>query len=343
MATIDNFPNNVDEYRGCEPVMKWLHGRTSGVFGADESLAVTANDSMIVSVSDGPGWLSNAKGDGCVFWNDTEESTGSKLQLTIGLASPSLPRIDRVVVSWDTVDYSTKPTIEILQGDPASDPQPPALTNTTLKRQISLAQIRVAAAASKITASDITDERLDGSVCGIVTDSVGVDTSVMDAQFKELLTFIQGLLSDLTAGTATMLKAVYDTHNKGTDVYDYADGTAQTHANAVAAKYTGKFTLDGWVAATSEEQANGYTLAQEVALTAVTPGAPTVTEDSEFLTGCGYDPTGVAETDEILDEVLAVINAGVTSSLDGGKVRTVVKEKPAAEIMLHWVIRTEVS
>ena len=116
----------------------------------------------------------------------------------------------------------------------------------------------------------------------------------------------------------------------------------ETGMGAVAAKYTGKFTLDGWVASTSEEQAAGYTLAQEVTLTAVTPGAPTVTEDSEFLTGCGYDPTGVAETDEILDEVLAIVNTGCTSSLDGGKIRTIVKEKPAADIVLHWVIRTEV-
>lgn len=143
-------------------------------------------------------------------------------------------------------------------------------------------------------------------------------------------------------GGAYMVKAVYDTHNKGTDVYDYADDTAQTHANAVAAKYTGKLTLDGWVASTSEEQAAGYPLAQEVTLTAVTPGAPTVMAASEFLTGCGYDPTGVAATDEILDEVLAIVNAGVTRSLYGGKVRVIVKEKPAAEIVVNWIIRTEV-
>lgn len=334
MATIKNFPNNADEYIGAEYVMKWLHGRTSGVFGADGNLAVSANDNMTVSVSDGVGWMANSKADGCVIWNDTEATGGSKLQLTIGLANSSLPRIDRVVVSWATVDYSAKPTIEILRGSPASQPQPPALTNTTLKRQISLAQIRVAAAASKITASDITDERLDGSVCGIVTDSVGVDTSVMDAQFKALLALIERLLSDLTAGTATMLKAEYDTEGVGKDIFKTI--------RANAPKYTARYTLDGWVASTSEEQAAGYPLAQEVTLTAVTPGAPTVMASSEFLTGCGYDPTGVAATDEILDEVLSIVNAGVTRSLDGGKVRVIVKEKPAAEIVVNWIIRTEV-
>lgn len=335
MATIKNFPNNADEYIGAEYVMKWLHGRTSGVFGADGNLAVSANDNMTVSVSDGVGWMANSKADGCVIWNDTEATGGSKLQLTVGLANSSLPRIDRVVVSWATVDYSEKPTIEILQGSPASQPQPPALTNTTLKRQISLAQYRVAAAATKITASDITDERLDQSVCGLVTETVSIDTSVMQAQFLALLTQIQALLKDLQLSTAAMLRPVYDPQNKAKDIFKTI--------NAAAAKYEATLTLDGWVTSTSEEQANGYTHAQEVMLTAVTPSAPTVMAASEFLTGCGYDPTGVAATDEILDEVLAIVNAGVTRSLDGGKVRVIVKEKPAADIVVNWVIRTEVS
>ena len=53
MAEIKNFPNNVDEYIGAQNVMKWLHGRTSGVFGADGNLSVTANGNMTVRVSDG--------------------------------------------------------------------------------------------------------------------------------------------------------------------------------------------------------------------------------------------------------------------------------------------------
>lgn len=85
MAEIKNFPNNVDEYIGAENVMKWLHGRSSGVFGADGNLSVTANGDMTVSVSDGVGWLANDKADGTVFWNDTKEQTGSELHLTIPL------------------------------------------------------------------------------------------------------------------------------------------------------------------------------------------------------------------------------------------------------------------
>lgn len=194
MAEIKNFPNNVDEYIGAQNVMKWLHGRTSGVFGADGNLSVTANGDMTVSVSDGVGWLANDKADGTVFWNDTKEQNGSELQLTIPLANAVSPRIDRIVVSWDTVDYAAKPRIEVLKGTAASTPVAPALTNNSLLRQISLAQIAIPAAASKIAADNITDERLDSTVCGLVTDWVSVDTNVMQKQFD---TFLQKITDDL--------------------------------------------------------------------------------------------------------------------------------------------------
>lgn len=252
MAEIKNFPNNVDEYIGAQNVMKWLHGRTSGVFGADGNLSVTANGDMTVSVSDGVGWLANDKADGTVFWNDTKEQTGSELQLTIPLPDAILPRIDRIVVSWDTVDYAVKPRIEVLKGTAASTPAAPALTNNGLLRQISLAQISVAAAASKIAASDITDERLDADACGLVTDWISVDTAPMQAQFEDLLQKVKTELNRLNAGTEAMLRTTYDPHGKNTDVFAYTDEKSAailkkveplTSANAGAhnAIYRGKY------------------------------------------------------------------------------------------------------
>lgn len=218
MAEIKNFPNNVDEYIGAENVMKWLHGRSSGVFGADGNLSVTANGDMTVSVSDGVGWLSNDKADGTVFWNDTKEQTGSELRLTIPLADPVLPRIDRIVVSWDTVDYASKPRIEVLKGTPNNAPTAPELTNNTLKRQISLARIYVAVAASSISADSITDERLDPDACGLVTDWVSVDTTTIQAQFSALLEKVKTELAQLHGGTAIMTKAQYDPAGGGLNI-----------------------------------------------------------------------------------------------------------------------------
>lgn len=218
MAEIKNFPNNVDEYIGAENVMKWLHGRSSGVFGADGNLSVTANGDMTVSVSDGVGWLANDKADGTVFWNDTKEQTGSELQLTIPLPNAILPRVDRIVVSWDTVNYAEKPRIEVLKGTPNNAPTAPELTNNTLKRQISLARINVAAAVSSISADSITDERLDPDACGLVTDWVSVDTTTIQAQFSALLEKVKTELAQLHGGTAIMTKAQYDPAGGGLNI-----------------------------------------------------------------------------------------------------------------------------
>ena len=188
MSNIRSFPNNQDEYIGAEYVMRWLHGRTSGVFGADGNAAVApVLDSMAVTVSDGVGWISNDNADGVVWWIDDETVNGRKLQLAVSMADAVLPRIDRVVVSWQTTNYVALPEVEILKGTPASNPVAPALTNNNVLRQISLASIRIPAGSVAITGAMITDERLNKSVCGLVSSGISVDTSVMQKQFETLL------------------------------------------------------------------------------------------------------------------------------------------------------------
>lgn len=218
MAEIKSFPNNQDVYVGAEWVMKWLHGRTSGVFGAENNLAMTVvQDSMSIKISDGVGWLSNANGDGIVFWNDSEQTNGSKLVLTHDVADGVLDRIDRIVVTWETTNYVALPTISILKGTASINPTPPALTNNNIQRQISLAKVHIPAGTVSLLASMVTDERLDPSVCGIVTETVKIDTSAMydrvnkalqdvDNQSKAVLDAIQKELADLEAGTAVELK-----------------------------------------------------------------------------------------------------------------------------------------
>lgn len=207
MVDIKSFPNNQDEYIGAEPVMRWLHGRTSGVFGEKNNATVSAvPGTMSVSVSDGIGWISNDKGNGVVWWNESESETGNKVVLAIDPADGALSRIDRVVVTWETTNYVARPTISILKGLNASRPVPPSLTNNNLQRQISLARISVPAGTISLSASMVTDERLNPDVCGIVTERVEIDTSTMQSQFEALLRSIQDELAQLEAGTAVELK-----------------------------------------------------------------------------------------------------------------------------------------
>lgn len=223
MANIKSFPNNQDTYIGAEEVMKWLHGRTSGVFAAGENASVTAfaDSAMAVTVSDGNGWMSNAKADGIVWWNDHEAVNGTKLQLDIDPADGVLNRIDRIIVEWKTTNYVDYPEIKVLKGSPASYAVAPALTNSNTVRQISLAKIRVSAGTTAITASMITDERLDASVCGLVTDSIRIDTTTMQQQFDAFLKSIQNELLDLEAGTGAELKKL-QFNNVFVEVADFA-------------------------------------------------------------------------------------------------------------------------
>ena len=202
MAEIKSFPNNQDEYSGAEDVMRWLHGRTSGVFAAagNAAVAALATPGMAVTVSDGTGWMANANNDGVVWWNDSESVSGSKLQLAIDAADGVLNRIDRVIVEWKTTNYVDRPEIKVLKGTASSTAAAPALTNNGTKRQISLAQISVAAGTTAITASMITDERQNTAVCGLVTDSISFDTSVINAQFLELLEQLRTAIEQASSG-----------------------------------------------------------------------------------------------------------------------------------------------
>ena len=210
MANIKSFPNNQDTFIGAEVVMKWLHGRTSGVFAADENASVSAlaDSAMAVAVSDGNGWMSNSKADGIVWWIDNEAVNGSKLQLSIDPADGVLNRIDRIIVEWKTTNYVDYPEIKVLKGNLASNAVAPALTNSNTVRQISLAKIFVEAGTTAITESMIADERLDASVCGLVTESIQIDTSTMQNQFEALLKSIQNELQDLESGTGVELKKI---------------------------------------------------------------------------------------------------------------------------------------
>ena len=205
---IKSFPNNRDEYIGAEEVMRWLHGRTSGVFAAAQNAAVTAMDTpgMGITVSDGTGWMTDAGGNGVVWWNDTEKTSGQKLQLKIDMADGVLNRIDRIIVEWKTINYADLPEIKVLKGTASSTAEAPALTNNSTVRQISLARVSVAAGITAITASMITDERLDPAACGLVTDGLEIDTTTINAQFAAFLDGIAQELAQLEAGTAVELK-----------------------------------------------------------------------------------------------------------------------------------------
>ena len=110
----------------------------------------------------------------------------------------------------------------VLYGTPAAEPQAPSLTRTADIHELGIADVLLKAGAESITDADITDLRMDSSLCGIITGSLEItDTTEIFAQFKAIF---QGLFDQMEAeaaeledviagieqGSEVMLRAVYD-------------------------------------------------------------------------------------------------------------------------------------
>lgn len=197
MAEIRSFPNNSTEYIGAEEVMRWLHGRTSGVYAGAGNAAVTAvQNAMQVQVAPGIGWITDASENGICWWSEAAVT----LDIDAAEATGTLNRIDRIIVEWRTTDYADLPEIKVLKGTDAGTATPPALTNNSTLRQLSLAQVSIPAGTTGLTSVLITDERLDPEVCGLVTESVAADTSMIAAQYEAAVAELYNAIAEAWDG-----------------------------------------------------------------------------------------------------------------------------------------------
>lgn len=138
--------------------------RTSGVYSAEEDYTVTPGGGYTVKVSGGRAWVHPAKYVGYSIIKQEPDT------LTLPLADAQRPRIDRVVLRYDAA--ARKSYLLVLEGAPASTPTAPAISRTNLLYDLCLAQITRPAGSTAITAGNITDTRLDESLCGVMSDGV---------------------------------------------------------------------------------------------------------------------------------------------------------------------------
>ena len=138
--------------------------RTSGVYSAEEDYTVTPGGGYTVKVSGGRAWVHPAKYVGYSIIKQEPDT------LTLPLADAQRPRIDRVVLRYDAA--ARKSYLLVLEGTPASTPTAPAISRTNLLYDLCLAQITRPAGSTAITAGNITDTRLDESLCGVMSDGV---------------------------------------------------------------------------------------------------------------------------------------------------------------------------
>lgn len=191
MSKIVLYPANDYDFDAAD-VAAYLAGLTSGVFSSAEDFPVTAAGGLKVTVGAGRGWVHPSRFTG---YSITKRESDT---LTLPLADPSLPRIDRIVMRYDAGARAA--SLQVLQGTASSTPTAPAISRTELIYDLCLAEITRPAGSTSITTGQITDTRLDEALCGIVRDGVtGIPTDELLAAAKER---IGGLEEKATSSAA---------------------------------------------------------------------------------------------------------------------------------------------
>ena len=206
MSKIVLYPANDYDFDAAD-VAAYLAGLTSGVFSGDEDFPVTAAGGLKVTVGAGRGWVHPSRFTG---YSITKRESDT---LTMPLADPSLPRIDRIVMRYDAGARAA--SLQVLQGTASSTPTAPAISRTELIYDLCLAEITRPAAAASITTGQITDTRLDEKLCGIVRDGVtGIPTDELLAAAKERINALEEKATSSAAAAKDSAEAAKSSETK---------------------------------------------------------------------------------------------------------------------------------
>ena len=206
MSKIVLYPANDYDFDAAD-VAAYLAGLTSGVFSGDEDFPVTAAGGLKVTVGAGRGWVHPSRFTG---YSITKREADT---LTMPLADPSLPRIDRIVMRYDAGARAA--SLQVLQGTASSTPTAPAISRTELIYDLCLAEITRPAGSTSISTGQITDTRLDEALCGIVRDGVtGIPTDELLAAAKERINALEEKATTSAAAAKDSAEAAKSSETK---------------------------------------------------------------------------------------------------------------------------------
>ena len=198
--SIITYPLNGVTY-DAEDVSTYLCTRTSGVYSKDTNYAVSVTGARQITVAPGLAWINYDD------FNGVSACSREAVNLTVPDADSTLPRIDRVVLQFDTAANLT--AVKLKPGTPAAAPEPPAILQNHNQYELGLCTVSVPAGSSVITAVDITDTRTDEAVCGLMRDGVtGIPTETLLAQYTAILTAMQQSGNAQLQQLAESIKAV---------------------------------------------------------------------------------------------------------------------------------------
>lgn len=147
----------------------------NGVY-SNELTPTATNENMTITHGTGHAWI-----NGVVYMNSTP------FVLDIATADGSLNRYDSLMLR---LNLSINEVYAIIvQGAYATTPQPPACTRNAETFDLKICDIYVPAGCTKITQDQITDTRLDSSVCGV---------PVFPVEHLDMTSFYRQISADLS-------------------------------------------------------------------------------------------------------------------------------------------------
>lgn len=206
MSKIVLYPANGYDFDAAD-VAAYLAGLTSGAFSGDEDFPVTAAGGLKITVGAGRGWVHPSRFTG---YSITKREADT---LTMPLADPSLPRIDRIVMRYDAGARAA--SLQVLQGTASSTPTAPVISRTELIYDLCLAEITRPAGSTSISTGQITDTRLDEALCGLVRDGVtGIPTDELLAAAKERINALEEKATSSAAAAKDSAEAAKSSETK---------------------------------------------------------------------------------------------------------------------------------
>lgn len=284
MSKIVLYPANGFDFDAAD-VAAYLAGLTSGVFSGDEDFPVTAAGGLKVTVGAGRGWVHPSRFTG---YSITKREADT---LTMPLADPSLPRIDRIVMRYDAGARAA--SLQVLQGTASSTPTAPAISRTELIYDLCLAEITRPAGSTSITTGQITDTRLDEALCGIVRDGVtGIPTDELLAAAKERIATLEENASNSAAAAKDSAEAAKSSETKS------AASEERAKTSETAAKQALQDTETEHTAALQDIARARTTALNDVAASTKTATAAANTATQQATAAAGSASTAVTKAGE---------------------------------------------
>ena len=292
----------------------YLATRTRGVFSSDGNLAVTPGESgLSVSVSPGLAWLKWSD-----FWG-VAALQAQVLTLDLDTADGALKRIDAIVCRLDKVNNRAE--IVVKKGAPSSAPIVVPPVRDANYDELYIATVLIGAGVISISASAITDQRLNEEYCGLMRDGVtGIPTASLHAQAQQILTELTDALNAQIVRQSAEFDAWFE-DLKGKLGEDPATALQQQVDNLNAAAVGDSFKLKG--DPISIEAAGAQRIASITAYGETPQGG--TTEAPVALTGvdsvhvCGRNllPLPYSQVSETKNGLNIAVNADGTITVSG--------------------------